>query len=203
VFSGFSALMAMDKTSAKPFDKNRQGLTPGEACGFMLLTGASSAAQEKSNVLGEILGAGLTNDANHMTGPSRDGLGLSLAIGKSLVAAGLKPQDIGSICAHGTGTLYNDSMEMKAFKKIFHKPVPAYSIKGAIGHTMAAAGVVEAAICLKALKEQKAPLTVGLEEIDEEARGWVCDEPAKLSSKIGLSVNAGFGGVNSALVLRV
>lgn len=204
IYSGFSSFMALDKVGARPFDKNRMGLTIGEAAGFMLLMNLDKAKKEKRNILGFLNGWGLTADANHMTGPSRDGSGLAQAIKISLQSAKLKPSDIGSICAHGTGTVYNDSMEMKAFKSVFaHNPIATYSVKGGTGHTMAAAGLLEAIISLRSLKEQIVPATVNLHEVDEEAKGWVSKEAVKIESKYTVSTNAGVGGVNSALVLSV
>lgn len=204
VYAGFSSLMALDSEVARPFDKHRKGLSVGDAAGYMVLTGSVRAGKEKQKIQAQLLGYGLSNDANHMTGPARDGFGLSTAINRALSNAGVKYQKIGSICAHGTGTPYNDSMEMKAFKAVFkEKIVPAYSIKGALGHTMGAAGLVEAAVCIKALQEMTIPPTVNLSEADEEARGWVSHRQIICPSNTALSVNAGFGGVNSALVLKV
>ncbi len=203
IYSGFSSLMALDKIGARPFDKNRMGLTIGEAAGFMLLTTQKNAKKDKRNILGFLNSTGLTADANHMTGPSRDGSGLAQAINIALRSAKIQTQDIGSICAHGTGTVYNDSMEMKAFKTVFGKKcIPTYSVKGGTGHTMGAAGLLEAIISLKSLKEKIIPPTVNLYEIDEEANGWVSKDAVKMDNcKFVLSTNAGVGGVNSALVL--
>jgi 3-oxoacyl-(acyl-carrier-protein) synthase len=203
VYCGFSSLMALDADKAKPFDKNRKGLSIGEAAGFMHLMSGDEAKKKKRKALAELAGYGLSNDANHMTGPSRDGFGLSVAIEASLKKAKIKSSEISAICAHGTATPYNDSMEMKAFKRVFNDRVlPAYSIKGALGHTMGAAGLVEAVICIKAMQEKCVPATMGLSCADEEAKGWVSGNKLNLNYKYALSVNAGFGGVNSALVFK-
>ncbi|MFA5394209.1 MAG: beta-ketoacyl synthase N-terminal-like domain-containing protein [Candidatus Ratteibacteria bacterium] len=203
VFSGFSALMALDKDKAKPFDKNRNGLSLGEAAGFVLLMSRQRAEKEARPKIGEVIGWGLTNDANHMTGPSRDGSGLAAAIDKALKLAEISSGLIGSICAHGTGTVYNDSMEMKAFKAVFgKKPVPTYSIKGGTGHALASAGLVETLISLKSLEQNVIPPTVNLSVVDEEAKGWVFPETRNSENGISLSTNSGFGGVNTALVLK-
>ncbi len=204
VFAGFAALMALDKDKAKPFDKNRNGLTLGEAAGFVLLMSRQRAEKEARAKIGEVLGWGLTNDANHMTGPSRDGSGLAAAVRKALKSAGIDSGLIGSICAHGTGTVYNDSMEMKAFKTVFgKKPVPTYSVKGGTGHTLASAGLVEVLISLKSLEQSMTPPTVNLSAVDEEAEGWVFPEARKIEKRTTLSTNSGFGGVNTALVLKL
>ncbi len=203
VFSGFSSLMALDKDKARPFDKNRSGLSLGEAAGFVLLMSEERARKEKRKVWLEVAGWGLTCDANHMTGPSRDAGGLITAIRQALDCAGVLPEDIGCISAHGTGTLYNDSMEIKAFKDIFNEEaVPVYSIKGATGHTLGAAGLVETIVVLKGFSEGVIPATVNLEEPDNEACGWVTNLSQPLQRKVAISNNCGFGGINAALVLK-
>jgi 3-oxoacyl-[acyl-carrier-protein] synthase II len=202
VFSGFSSLMALDKDKPKPFAKNRSGLSLGEAAGFILLMSESRARKEGRKIEGEVLGWGLSCDANHMTGPARDGGGLAQAVLKALKSAKVSPLEVGCISAHGTGTLYNDAMEMKAFKKVYPKAVPTYSIKGAIGHTLGAAGLIEVIVAFKALEEGLIPATVGLKDIDPEAKGWVSTSPQKLKKKIAVLNNCGFGGINAALALK-
>jgi 3-oxoacyl-[acyl-carrier-protein] synthase II len=195
--------MALDEFYAKPFDKRRKGLSLGEASSFALIMSESRAKREKRNVIGEVAGWALSNDANHMTGPSRDGSGLARAIKKAMRMADIDDDEIGSISAHGTGTIYNDEMEMKAFHSIFgDNNRPVCSIKGGIGHTMGAAGLVEVIIALKSLSEGIVPPTVNLEDVDENARGWASSSQYPLDkSKMVLSTNSGFGGVNAALVL--
>lgn len=203
VLAGFSSLMALDEDMARPFDENRRGLSIGEAAGFALLMSESRAAREKREVVGEVVGWGLSNDANHMTGPSRDGSGVSLAIIKALHSAGVSADAVGCLAAHGTGTVYNDSMEMKAFKTVFGtEALPAYSIKGGTGHTMGTAGLLEMVVAFQTLKEKVVPPTVNLRDVDEEARGWVFPEPREFNGGITVSINAGFGGINAVLVLK-
>ena len=203
VFAGFSSLMALDPDQARPFDRDRRGLSLGEAAGYALLMSESRAEREGRARLGEIAGWGLTNDANHMTGPSRDGAGLASAIRKTLDAAGVERDDVGCMSAHGTGTVYNDSMEIKAFGEVFGaRTVPTYSVKGGTGHTMGAAGLVEFAIALRSLAERTAPPTVNLMEADPEAQGWVSREARAFDGEVTISSNSGFGGVNVALAVR-
>ncbi|MBF0384404.1 MAG: beta-ketoacyl-[acyl-carrier-protein] synthase family protein [Candidatus Omnitrophica bacterium] len=203
VFSGFSSLMALDPDKAKPFDKNRAGLSLGEGAGFVLLMSQSRAQREGRTTLGEIAGWGVAGDANHMTGPLRDGSGLKLAIQKALRSAELSSDDVGCISSHGTGTVYNDSMEMKAYKSVFeNREVPLYSIKGAVGHTMGASGLIETVIALRVLEENIIPPTVGLADVDPEAKDWVSLEKRTLEKRAILLNNAGFGGVNAALLLK-
>ncbi len=205
VFAGFSALMALDPEGARPFDRNRKGLTIGEAAGYVLLMSEARALSEKRAVIGEVAGWGLSCDANHMTGPSRDGGGLLRAVARAIGKSGLATEDFGSISAHGTGTLYNDSMELKAFKQVFTDgPVPVYSIKGSVGHTMGAAGLVEMILAFRSLQEQVIPPSAHLAEVDPEAVGWVSREAVSgVARRAVLSTNSGFGGVNAALVLSL
>ncbi|MCK9417889.1 MAG: beta-ketoacyl-[acyl-carrier-protein] synthase family protein [Nitrospirae bacterium] len=203
IVSGFSSLMALDKQPARPFDRNRAGLNVGEAAAYALIMSEERAVREGRPVLGTIAGWGLSDDANHMTGPSRESEGLVLAIRKAFVSAGIRPADVGLIAAHGTGTVYNDQMEMRAFRAVFTDgPRPVYSIKGGIGHTMGAAGLVEMLIAQRALREGIVPPTVNLIEVDDDARGWASDRPQPVRSRsLALMTNAGFSGINTALVL--
>jgi 3-oxoacyl-[acyl-carrier-protein] synthase II len=117
--------------------------------------------------------------------------------------SGKHADDISAICAHGTGTIFNDLMEMTAFRQAFgERMVPIYSIKGAIGHTLAAAGGIEVAVGLQALKAQVLPPTIGLEEPMDEAVGRVKKEPTAFAGRYLLTTNSGFGGVNAALILE-
>ncbi|MEW5804642.1 MAG: beta-ketoacyl synthase N-terminal-like domain-containing protein [bacterium] len=203
VMAGFSTLMALDKDMARPFDRDRKGLSLGEAAGFILLMSEERAMREERPIIGEIAGWGMTGDANHMTGPCRDGCGLALAVEKALQSASIPESAVGSISAHGTGTVYNDAMEMKAFKKAFqNRAIPTYSIKGGTGHTMGAAGLLEVIVAFQALKEKMIPPTVNMRCVDEEAKGWVFSQPHSLDGTVTVSTNSGFGGLNAALVLK-
>jgi 3-oxoacyl-(acyl-carrier-protein) synthase len=203
IFSGFSTLMALDKRPARPFDKNRAGLSVGEAAAFALFMSEERARREQRTILAELAGWGMSDDANHMTGPARESEGLILAIEKALLSAGVSSRQIGFIAAHGTGTVYNDAMEMQAFATIFKgRKLPVYSIKGGIGHTMGAAGLVEMIIAQRALSEKFVPPTVNLGEAGADACGWVSAGRQGIGpGTLALVTNAGFGGVNTALVL--
>ncbi|MBF0593856.1 MAG: beta-ketoacyl-[acyl-carrier-protein] synthase family protein [Candidatus Omnitrophica bacterium] len=202
VLAGFNSLMAMDKQGARPFDSARQGLSLGDGAAVMVLMNADLARERNIPVLADVAGWGMSDDANHITGPSRDGAGLAQAIQGALTTAGIAARDISFISAHGTGTLYNDAMEMQAFKKIFSAPVPIYGLKGAIGHTLGAAGLIEAGMAAQALRRRSIPPTVGLSSPDPEAAGWVSAAPRVVSSDHALCVNAGFGGINAAVILK-
>ena len=203
VAAGFASLMALDENMARPFDRRRKGLSLGEAAAFVLLMSNARAAREGRPVLAEVAGWGLTSDAHHVTGPVRDGSGLALALHKALNSAEVRAEAVGSISAHGTGTVYNDSMEMKAFKSVFQgRRLPTYSLKGGIGHTMGTAGLVDVIVAIKTLLEERVPPTVNLWEVDDEAAGWAFPEARSCGSAVTVSTNSGFGGVNCALVLR-
>ncbi|HTG00012.1 MAG TPA: beta-ketoacyl synthase N-terminal-like domain-containing protein [Nitrospirota bacterium] len=205
IYAGFSALMALDKIPARPFDRSREGLNVGEAAAYALFMSPERAAQENRTAIGELAGWGLSDDANHMTGPSRESEGLILAISKALASAERGREDIGIISAHGTGTLYNDAMEMRAFHRVFSGTVkPVYSLKGGIGHTMGAAGLLEMIIALRALREKTAPPTVNLREADDDAAGWVSQRARRTAGgTCAIVTNAGFSGVNTALVVSL
>ena len=203
VFSGFSALMALDKDQARPFDKNRHGLSLGEAAGFMLLMSASRAKKEKRKALAQVAGWGLSCDANHMTGPARNAEGLTQAMTGALKKANTSLNQIGCLASHGTGTVYNDAMELLAFNQVFkNRFLPAYSIKGGTGHTLGAAGLIETIVALKIQQEKIIPPTVGLKNSDPQAVGRVSSSTKKLKQSTLMLNNCGFGGVNAVLILK-
>jgi 3-oxoacyl-[acyl-carrier-protein] synthase II len=199
VVAGFTALKALDPKGCRPFDRDRCGLSPGEAGAAIVLVRANRAPP----VAIRIHGWGGSNDANHLTGPSRDGSGLALAIRRALETARLQPQDIAYVNAHGTGTPYNDAMESLALRAVFGEPCPPVSgAKGMLGHTLGAAGVVETILCVLAMQERLLPGTPGLAMPAEGAPASLLREPravARLNHV--LKLNTGFGGVNGALIL--
>jgi len=202
VFSGFSALKALAPDPCRPFDDNRQGLSLGEGAAALLLMSPKRAEQEGRGRLGTVCGWGITNDASHITAPVRGGAGLALAIDKALASAQQTADDIAAICAHGTGTIYNDRMELDAFNKIFiGRRLPVFSVKGAIGHTLGAAGGIETALGLRTLATQIAPPTVGFAFPEKGAEGLVSRDQQAIAGDFLLTTNSGFGGINAALVL--
>lgn len=202
VAAGFRSLGALAPDRARPFDRGRRGLSLGEAAGLVVLMDERRARDEARACHAEVAGWGSTSDAEHITTPSATGHGLAVAIGKALARASADASDVGSICAHGTGTRSNDAMEIQAFARVFAKAIPTYSVKGALGHTMGTAGLVDAIAAIQSLNTGIVPPTTGLCEPEEEAAAWVSARPQTCSPTFTLSTNSGFGGVNCALVLR-
>ena len=201
-FSGFSALKALSPFPCRPFDRDRKGLSLGEGAAALLLMDVARARRENRNQLGSVLGWGIANDATHITAPAKSGRGLILAVDQALRSAKRKPEEITAISAHGTGTVYNDLMELTAFRQVFgERKVPMYSIKGAIGHTLGAAGGIEIILGLKSLSNRMIPPTVGFSNPEKGAEGQVSPEPQAVSGDYLLTTNSGFGGVNAALIL--
>lgn len=199
VVAGFSALKALDPVGCRPFDRDRCGLSPGEAGAAIVLMRAPDVPHPAVT----IRGWGVSNDANHMTGPARDGSGLARAIGSALNAAKLQPQDIHYVNAHGTGTSYNDAMECQALHNVFGASCPPFSgFKGMLGHTLGAAGVLETILCVLAMKERLLPGTPRLNTAAEGAPASLVQEP-RSGTRLEhvLKLNVGFGGVNGALIL--
>jgi len=201
VFSGFSALQALSTGASRPFDADRSGLSLGEGGAALLLMSEARARRDGREMFGTLAGWGSANDANHITAPARDGCGLVDAIGRALDLAGLSADAIAAISAHGTGTVYNDAMELTAFGRVFgDRRLPVNSIKGAIGHTLGAAGAIEAVLAVESLARQVLPPTVGLREPEAAGLGLVSGEAQSFTGDAVLSTNSGFGGVNAALI---
>lgn len=198
VASGFFALGAVSPDTARPFDARRNGLSLGEGAAVAVLT-----RNDPSDGAIEVAGAGSSNDANHRTGPSRDGDGLYRAAAMALRNAGLAPGDIGGVKCHGTATLYNDAMEAKALTTLFGSDYPpCVSLKGAIGHTSGGGSLLEAIVGAECLKLGSLPPTVGYAEHGVDEPVPVSAQTQELRSPALLCLSAGFGGVNAAAVLR-
>lgn len=194
VYSGFSSLLSLSAGPARPFDRDRCGLTLGEAAGYALVSSAENGLA--------ILGWGNTTDATHMTAPDRNARGLSRAIQKAAAMAEKSLNDVALIAAHGTATVYSDAMELTGFRATLQTPRPVFSIKGAIGHTLAAAGLTQILVAGRAMHCGIAPPTVGCETPDDSAEGWAHPNPIKMDKpRFALSTNSGFGGVNTAVFL--
>ena len=199
VVAGFTALKAIDPVGCRPFDRERRGLSPGEAGAALVLVRSDLAPHPAIT----LRGWGGSNDANHMTGPARDGSGLAQAIRAALAMADLPLDEIGYVNAHGTGTPYNDAMESAALRAVFGEACPPVSgAKGMLGHTLGAAGVIETILCVLALRERLLPGTPRLDTPADEAPASLVREPRAVSRLDHvLKLNTGFGGANGALVL--
>lgn len=203
VFSGFSALQALSAESCRPFDAQRKGLNLGEAAAGLLLMSEAAAIRSGETPLAILAGWGAANDAHHVTAPARDGFGLLTACRKALGQAKIVPAQIGAINAHGTGTLYNDAMELTAFDTLFAGELPPlHGVKGSLGHCLGAAGAVEVAIASRALCAGEIPGTVGCLNPEAGAGGAVNSSPQALTGDYLLCTNSGFGGVNGVVILQ-
>ena len=200
VVAGFTALKALDPSGCRPFDASRCGLSPGEAGAAIVLVRADLGEPPAITVRG----FGGSNDANHLTGPSRDGSGLARAIRAVLKAAALSPEQIDYVHAHGTGTAYNDAMESLALRAVFGESCPPVSgSKGMLGHTLGAAGVIETICCVLAMQGNFLPGTPRLSVAAEGAPASLVREPRKgVRLQQVLKLNTGFGGMNGALILQ-
>jgi 3-oxoacyl-[acyl-carrier-protein] synthase II len=198
ILRGFSSLLALSKEPSRPFDRSRTGLSLGEGAGALLL----SARRRRDDDV-RLAGWGSSNDANHVTGPSRDGSGLALAMQRALRSADCAVDDVDYIHLHGTGTPYNDAMECRALESVFAKPPIASGSKAQIGHTLGAAGVLESVIAVEALTLSEAPPNARLKEVDEGVRVPLEGSARELPrARVAMKVSAGFGGINAAAVLR-
>ncbi len=199
VHAGFTALKAVDPERPRPFDLRRRGLGAGEGIGLLLLEADTLEGAPR------LLGWGLGGDANHLTGPHPEGQGLARAITAALRDAGVGPGDLAHINAHGTATRFNDLMEAHALHRALGpaaSTLPVTSVKGAIGHSMAAAGAVEAAASCQSLLHGQVPPTAGLEQQDPEIDlDVVQGAPRSGRFSTVLSMSAGFGGLNAAVII--
>jgi 3-oxoacyl-[acyl-carrier-protein] synthase II len=209
--AAFTAMDALsDSGVSRPFDARRDGFVMGEGAGVLVLEDAEKARERGATVLGEVIGYGATSDAFHLTAPSEDGAGAAEAIRLALADAGLAPEDVDWVNAHGTSTPLNDRSETRALEIALGEhaaKVPVSSLKSSIGHLLGAAGAVEAVATVLALHEKVAPPTVGWEEREEGMDlDYVPDGPRPLdvngSPAVAISNSFGFGGHNAVLCLK-
>lgn len=199
--NGFNSLMILDAEWCKPFSANRAGLNLGEAAGYLVLESRKDAEDRGAEIHGLVTGWANTNDAYHQTASSPDGNGAFMAMTQALKKAGLKPSDISYINAHGTGTQNNDQSESIAIHRVFgaQKP-PISSTKAFTGHTLAAAGAIEAVYSILALKENKLFPNLNYQEPMEENDWKPQLEIESAEIKHVLSNSFGFGGNNSTVI---
>ncbi len=204
VFVGFDSLQASTPEKCRPFDKRRTGLALGEGAALMALESLESALERGAPILGEVVGYGLSTDNHHLTQPHPSGIGPLQAMRRALESAGLAPGDIGYINAHGTATPFNDATEGAAIEQLFGKNgVPVSSTKSLMGHSLGAAGAIEAVFSLMAIRHGFLPPNANYQEADPQ---WELDIVANTARHARvqrvLSNSFGFGGTNASLILQ-
>ena len=203
-FTGFNQFSAVAPERCQPFDKNRKGMMVAEGAGVLVLESLESALRRNADIYAEILGYGLSCDAQHMTQPSTEGI--SKCMVKAMQEAGVVTNDVDYISAHGTGTATNDKTECAAIKEVFgpeYRKIPVSSIKSMLGHTMGAASAIEAITCSLAIKNDIIPPTINFETPDPECEiDCVPNQARKHIVNIAMNNSYAFGGNNASLVLK-
>jgi 3-oxoacyl-[acyl-carrier-protein] synthase-1 len=199
VISGFQSFQALSAEPCRPFDIHRSGLSLGEGCGTIVLS-TNPEDGEKDRIL--IMGGSVSNDANHISGPSKTGEELCMAINKSLKESGIEPAAVDFISAHGTATPFNDEMEAKAISLSKMNDVPLNSFKGYWGHTLGASGVMESAALMQSMKMNRLFKSAGFEILGVPEKINVIPETIIKPVYTCLKIASGFGGCNAALVFQ-
>jgi 3-oxoacyl-[acyl-carrier-protein] synthase-1 len=194
---GFQSLFALSNEACKPFDKSRNGTSLGEGCGIVLV---STQKPEDFAVLYK--GGSSSNDANHISGPSRTGEGLVRSIEKTLKRSGVNTSDIDFISAHGTATVFNDEMESIAFGRTNLDHVPLNSMKGYFGHTLGAAGILETIMSMVSMEKSILFPNLGFEETGTSIPLNIIQQLESKELKTVLKTASGFGGGNATLILQ-
>lgn len=209
--AGFSSLQALTTTTdinraSIPFDADRNGFVMAEGAGILILESLEHAQKRGARIYAEIVGYGATCDAYHITSPSIDGEGAARAMKEALEEAGISPDEVSYINAHGTSTPLNDKFETLAIKQVFGekaKRIPVSSSKSMTGHLLGAAGAVEAIVCIKALEEDFVPPTINYKNPDPECDlDYVPNIGRKQELNYALSNSLGFGGHNASLLFK-
>lgn len=196
VLSGFQSFQAISQQPCRPFDASRDGINLGEAAATVILSANGN------NLPGiRIAGGSVSNDANHISGPSRTGEELYIAIKKAMKEANITEKEIDFISAHGTATLYNDEMEAKAIALANLQASPVNSLKGFYGHTLGAAGVIESVVAIHAMMEDIAFPTMGFNDMGVSVPLNISNKLSSLTIKNVLKTASGFGGCNAALII--
>lgn len=205
VFAGFDSLQALSPTSCRPFDARRDGLSLGEGAAVLTLENLELAQRRGAAILGEFIGYGATLDLHHLTQPHPAGDAALAAMTAACQTAGIAPEEVDYLNAHGTGTPLNDSSEALAINRWAGgraATLPVSSTKAGIGHLLGAAGAVEAVVCLMSLQEQWLPPECNLLSVDPICQFPVVRQPTNARVKVALSNSFGFGGANATVVFR-
>jgi 3-oxoacyl-(acyl-carrier-protein) synthase len=204
--SGFNSLQALDAEACRPFDQNRKGLNLGEGAAVLVLETLAHARLRGADILAVLRGWAMTNDASHPTAPQKDGIGLGTCIQRALSMAECSIEEIGYVNAHGTGTPLNDIAETHAYERAFQgrsRSIPVSSTKSYFGHCLGAAGAIEAAITIMAMRAGVLLPTLRLTDpIESPQIDWLRGEARRQPLPVAMSVSAGFGGSNVALVFE-
>lgn len=198
VVSGFLSFKSLSFGICKPFDISRDGLNLGEGAGTLLLT--KDITKTGNGVRVKVVGGACNNDANHISGPSRTGEGLMLAVTRAIKNSGLRADQIDFISAHGTATPYNDEMESKAFSSAGLSDTPVNSLKAYFGHTLGGAGTIESVIAIQGMRQNLLFNTLGFKEYGLPEKINVIDRLTEKEQKYIIKTASGFGGCNAAVV---
>ena len=202
VFVGFDSLQASTPEKCRPFDRDRTGMVLGEGAAVLALENLDAARARGARVLAEIIGYGISTDNFHLTQPDPSGIGPRQAMERALGSANISADVVDYINAHGTATAFNDAAEGKAISALFGR-VPVSSTKSMMGHSLGAAGAVEAIICLLALEHQFLPPNINFHAADEDIDlNIVANEAQSAVLRIVLSNSFGFGGTNASILMR-
>lgn len=200
VFSGFQSFQAVANEPCKPYDKDRVGITLGEAAAAIFVTKDKALFENAPHY--EVVGDSSINDANHISGPSRTGEGLYQSISKAMAAAQLGAERIDAISSHGTATNYNDEMEAQAFNRMKLEKTPLFSLKGYFGHTLGAAGLLELVISLGFAERNLVPQSIGYTEHGVSLPLNVTKKQVQKEVNVILKTASGFGGSNTAVIFK-
>jgi 3-oxoacyl-[acyl-carrier-protein] synthase-1 len=201
VVSGFQSFKAVSSTIAKPYDEARDGISLGEGCGTIILTNQPERAKTGFTPI-LVKGGAVSNDANHISGPSRTGDGLLLAIEKTLAESGVTASEINYISGHGTATLFNDEMEALAINDAKLEAVPMNSLKSYFGHTLGAAGVIESIIGIHSMQENILIATYQFDKLGVSKPVNIIRATQQAVVDTCLKTAAGFGGCNAAVLFQ-
>ena len=210
--SGFSNMKALSKNNenpqgaSRPFDKDRDGFILSEGAGMLMLEEFEEATRRNANIIGEIIGYGITNDAFHITQPDNESIGASNAINMAIDSADISKSKVDYINAHGTSTYFNDMLETQAIKKVFGDKANNISIsstKSMTGHLLGAAGAIEAIACINAINSGLIPPTINYNSPDSKCDlDYTPNEVVKKDINISMSNSFGFGGHNSVIIFK-
>ena len=202
VFTGFDSLQASTPEKCRPFDRHRTGMVLGEGAALLALENLDSAQRRGAPVLAEIIGYGISTDNFHITQPDPSGIGPRQAMERAVQSAHVAENEIDYINAHGTATLFNDAAEGKAINRLFNG-VSVSSTKSMMGHSLGAAGAIEAVVCLLALQHQFLPPNINFRAADDDLDlNIVANESRPAVLRTVLSNSFGFGGTNASILMR-